>query len=263
MGSQIRQRKRGIILDPALVRMYAANMGISKKHQFQAAYERRFNENPDGNAPSAPAKAWEGIVMDKKYATNIGLLLGMSDFSLIEQTIDNTNWSRILKQNTPDEVLFDWYFEENKNQGRWRNVDFSLLEDNSDNDQITIGINKKWQLILFGEPGDKFAIFLQSERLISQLAPKDHKLCKSEIGKKETAIKFPQRPLLQFSKEDGLGKRKLIVIRAKEMPIASRTNDMGHFISALELEHFASRFYQINKDDYHVQIFQFSLTEDT
>lgn len=101
------------------------------------AYARHHKIPDDGPAVTAPAKAWNGISIDTKYANKVAEFLGVDNYLALEHVGSHSKWTDLLQKEQYRDVLFDWGFEDDD---EWRNTDFSLL-DQEEESEILESIN--------------------------------------------------------------------------------------------------------------------------
>lgn len=140
-------------------------------------------------------------------------------------------------------------------------VDFAnLLLDGDEQNLEQVPIDKSWQLLFSGDPGDTFAAFLQSDKKITQIAPLKAQNCYCMLEPHAQTMRYPQNIQLTFDKSEGLGWRRFIVLRAKHLPLQPR-DPHNTTITAQELEQFAKRVLDQKDNQVSVQVREFILVD--
>ncbi|MCJ8272714.1 MAG: hypothetical protein MJK04_25375, partial [Psychrosphaera sp.] len=219
-------------------RMHAAAMGIFSKNAFESKFYLSINQDRFAQTSNGPGKAWDGKNPQFKQAQEVAEFLGLNHYSQLQLNNAQSQWSTLLENTDHSQTMFDLVFDE---EDQWRSVDFTKLYQRNFDELETVGIEQRWHLRLKGVSGDSFAVFLQSDKSLCQIAPNDPDICLSTIQPKARVIAVPPQPLLGFDKNEGFGWRRFIVIRAKFMPLPAKSKNTGHLISAQELEVFANR----------------------
>lgn len=255
---QVKKRNRGVLLDSALIRLKAKERGWTQLHQFQQAYDEA-NNVVAGKTETAPEKVWKGTAIDLKYANKVAKVFGLSDHYGLLYVGERSGWDALL--NNPsyrsDEPIVDLFVDDES----WRNIDLGLLDQVSEKALKTYSVKGKWQLYLFGRPKAQFAVFLLSQKHVSQILPSTHSKLPSSIPPSGMLV-VPEEPVLQFDQTEALGKRTLIAIRAEHIPLMPRTEHSGHIISQLELEQFAIHLQSVNKGNIAVTVLPFCLVSE-
>lgn len=228
-------RIRSTILDRALVRLYASYMGIHHRHQFQSRYYEYLAKEGKTGPVSAPDNAWDGKPIEFAHATNIALFLGLRDYDELEQNHAMPPWSQLLDKADHSQQVFDVLFDKTDNArgvstGDW--IRRELTEAKS------AYVGHQWHLNLYGKLGQSFAILVQSEKTVTQLAPFVHDQDQAKILTKTPFLQYPEKPTFFF---DAKGWHRIIVIRSKYIPLTAKSRDTGTVVSSQELEQFAFR----------------------
>ena len=145
-------------------------------------------------------------------------------------------------------------------------VNFSnLFRDNEQQTPDKISVTETWQLELYGEPGDCFAVFLQSKEKTSQIAPLNAQGCDCEIAPFTNTIIYPQHcslsfETLSFKTTEDDGWRRFIIIKAKYLPLPAKDLKKEE-ISSQDLERFAQLLLTQKDNQVSVETREFILVD--
>lgn len=233
----VKTRKRGVFLDVAMVKKRAAEKGIYDKFIFISRYESFHNIPPTATPPSAPVKAWTGKKMDRAAADKIAAFLEVPDTGCLLVRDNPDNFQQLIaKADTHN--LFELLLESDTAN---REVDFSALYGRDLNKMRKVPEHSGWQLRLLGRSGQRFAVFLQSDEGITQILPRDHPECRSELTTAEKSLIVPVESWLYFKPMNCSPWRRLIVIRATDIPLTDKSENGLQRISEETLERFCER----------------------
>ena len=184
-------------------------------------------------------------------------MLGLNSHSLLEHHQQSDHWGQLLKdKHYQTEQLFQFKFADDES---YRNIDFSNLLTRAQSDLDKVNHQQGWQLALFGAHRHKFAVFLQSNHHITQILPFDHQLMSNQMPCDQQSMLIPANGILKFNPDDGIGWRKLIVIRAAILPLSPVSEHSGQSVTKQELEQFAKLLKDNNKQ-LHIHCYEFELT---
>ena len=263
-----KKRNRSKTLDHNIVRQRLKEKEIYTLDQFVEAFVIYFDIKSLDS--SIPRKAWNGDKIDNNKVLDVAQFLGVNHYTELMTFSASMWWDELIADTTKHDFAFEVDFsnkEGNVETDEWRNVDFGNLQARAEQEQAQkplklVSINDSWQLQLYGEQEDTFAVFLQSDKKITQIAPLSAHGCDCKIGPYEQVIEYPQGTPLDFDTSEGIGWRRFIVIRSKHLPLAPR--DLRNAsITSQELDYFARRLLDQKDNQVTVHLLEFNLIDPT
>lgn len=247
---------RGPIFSSIKVQEYASAIGIHRRIELEAIYDSQFL-GTDIYAVGAPKKAWEGKkVIEYKYAQQIAQIFGLPDYLMLLEDQGKSSWEKIITTESYQDSFIQFLLESEGGSGLF---DLPFLDPPTPNKNDQININERFSLKLKGKPGNHFMAILQSEKETAQLAPLSHDGFNNIIGLSEKELRYPSEISLPFSKDSGLGWRRLTVLRSSHLPLVTKSVEAGSpIVSSEYLESFARRLL-LNKGHFKVDTYLFNL----
>ena len=254
------KRKRGVYLDKGKVRIAASGLSLSTLTALEIRYINYF-KIPEGQIITAPRKAWNGEKLDKRYATKIANVLGLTDYISLLSTQKTSPWE-VLLENPIYRVVPCMKFQP-MSEAENKLINLENFQKDSPDDLDKISVKQNWCVNLQGKSGDQFLLILKSQDINYQLAPLNTKVDEylSIMPKRAQRLRYPKKNNFTFDDKYGLGKRSCIVIRAQSLPILAKSIKTGFSISQKELDEFALRLMMDTDQQIVISEYEFQLVE--
>jgi len=246
------RRQRGVKLNSASVRHYAAKLAIQSFAEFELLC---FRANPHFKLGSkAPHSAWHGNkAIEKRLANDIARALGLEDFQpLIGSSHGRSAWQQLLQTEQLQQPFMQFICH--------RKDDFQLilLEQTHGRDIDKIPLDSPWHLLLRGRPGEQVVLILRSQHSFVQLAPVVD-MDGFENRFEQPLMRYPSERALTFDQQQGHGWRQLIALRAEQLPLPPRSSLTGLQCQLQELNILASQLLDSSSDQLAIDSYEFIL----
>ncbi|MCK5901857.1 MAG: hypothetical protein KAG28_01800 [Cocleimonas sp.] len=253
----MKKRNRGVVFDKFKVRHYAQKQGIMTLIAFEIHYMRHFYI-PENQTVGAPAKAWHGGKLDKRYALQIAELLALMDYLPLLKEDTLSSWANLVDHTDYHCKLMNFQLSSGEHHYL---IDSDGFQHRSEKDLDEISITQDWCLSFTGQAGDHFFVVLQSQDLIFQLAPLDLENFISVMPKDETTLRYPAQKNFTFREQYGLGWRLCTVIRTSSLIMPPKSLKTGFTLTRQALDEFALRLAQDPQQHIAVDYYEFILVQ--
>ena len=246
------RRQRGVKLDSASVRHYAAKLAIQNFAEFELLC---FRANPHFKLGSkAPHSAWHGTkTIEKRLANDIARALGLEDFHpLIRPSHGRSAWQQLLQAEQFQQPFMQFICHQK--------IDFQLilLEQIHSNDIDKIPLDSPWHLLLQGSLDEQVVVILRSQHSFVQLAPVVD-IAGFNNRFEQPLMRYPNERALTFDQQQGSGWRQLIALRAEQLPLPPRSPQTGLQCQLQELNILASQLLNSSSEQLAIDSYEFIL----